>query len=469
MATIDINAESTFAEQIGKFVASDHELDAVNEEWLRLLHLDYAAVTLGGVSRSSALAVRKAIATSPEHGAWTPSSVVSEKDNPSFASAENAALINGTIAHGLELDDTFEEGSLHPAVVIFPALFAVAEEEQINYQRLLIAAGVGYEVMCRVAVLIGAAESYGRGFHPTGISGAIGAAAAVANLLGLGTQETTNAIAISANITAGSLEFLSDGSWTKRLNAGNAAAQGIRAARLAQAGFDAPDTAIEGTNGFLNQYGHGANGRTLTLEFGTAARETSIKFYPCCRYMHGNIDLLRQIYAENPDLNTDDIQRIDAAVISAGAGLVSEPAERKLQVNTPVDAQFNMPFGAAVAIHTGQATVADFDDAPAVAQRYAETMAKVHCYTDREIEEAYPVAWQARVKVVMNDGTEIERFEDAYVGSAAKRASWEQIVDKANGLIGEESARELAQYVQGLSLDAPAALSSAALSMSSVS
>ena len=69
----------------------------------------------------------------------------------------------------------------------------------------------------------------------------------------------------------------------------------------------------------------------------------------------------------------------------------------------------------------------------------------------------------------MNDGTEIERFEDAYVGSAAKRASWEQIVDKANGLIGEESARELAQYVQGLSLDAPAALSSAALSMSSVS
>src|SRR5699024_4735622 len=150
---------------------------AGNEEWLRLLHLDYAAVTLAGVSRSSAPAPRRASATSPEHGAWTPSALVPENDNPPFASPDTAALTNGTVAHGLELDDIFEEGSLHPAVVICPAVFAVAEEEQINYQRLLIAAGVGYEVMCRVAVLIGAAESYGRGFHPTGVSGAIGAAA----------------------------------------------------------------------------------------------------------------------------------------------------------------------------------------------------------------------------------------------------------------------------------------------------
>lgn len=464
-----MHVASSFAEQIGQFVAAEHELDVTNEEWMRLLHLDYAAVVFGGANRSSALAVRHAVETSSERGRWTPSSVVAGKGRPSFASAESAALVNGTIAHGLELDDTFEEGSIHPAVVIFPALFAVAEEEDISYRRLLVAAAVGYEVMCRVAVLLGAAESYGRGFHPTGVSGAIGAAAAVANLLGLSVGESTNAVAISANITAGSLEFLSDGSWTKRLNAGNAAAQGIRAARLAQAGFDAPDSAIEGTNGFLKQYGHGEQQRTLKLEFGTAARETSIKFYPCCRYMHGNIDLLRQIHAEYPDLNPDEICRIDAAVISAGAGLVSEPAERKLHVNTAVDAQFNMPFGAALAIHTGQASVADFDDAPVVAQRYANTMAKVQCYTDERIEENYPAVWQSRVKVVMNDGTEIERFEDAFVGSASKRASLEQIVENARGLIGEGCAHEMAEYVRGLCLDSPAALGPSALGVPSTS
>lgn len=461
------NQKITFAAQIGKFAASNHELDAADEGWLRLLHLDYAAVVLGGLSRNSAIAVRNAYPSmSTERRSWAPSPVATKTGREEFTTAENAALINGTIAHGLELDDTFEEGSLHPGVVIFPALFAVAEEEQLNYRRLLTAAGVGYEVMCRVGVLIGAAESYASGFHPTGISGSIGASAAVSHLLGLSVEESTNAIAIGANVTAGSLEFLSDGSWTKRLNAGNAAAQGVRAARLAQAGFIAPSTAIEGKNGFLNQYGFGVQGDKLKLEFGSAARETSIKFYPCCRYMHGNIDLLREIYAEFPDLNPDDIDRIDAAVISAGAGLVSEPAGRKLQVTTAVDAQFNMPFGAALAIHTGQATVADFDNASVVADRYANTMAKVHCYTDDQVEENYPAAWQARVKVVMNDGTEIERFEDAFVGSAAKRATWEQIVDKASGLIGEDSANELAEHITGIGLEDIATLSPAALKVS---
>lgn len=454
--------QQTFAQQIGEFVSASHTLKAEAEDWMRLLHLDYAAITIGGLDRDSAQTIRRAVQLSSEPGELAPSSVVGAT---AWATPENAALVNGTIAHGLELDDTFEEGSLHPAVVIFPALFAVAEQEGSSYGQVLVAAAVGYEVMCRVGVLIGASESYGRGFHPTGVSGGIGAAAAVANLLGLNAQQATRAVSIGANVTAGSLEFLSDGSWTKRLNAGNAAAQGIRAARLAQAGFVAPDTALEGNNGFLTQYGHGAQGRELTLELGSSALATSIKFYPCCRYMHGNIDLLREIHNEYPELDPATVERIDAAVITAGAGLVSEPAERKLVVNTPVDAQFNMPFGAALALTTGEATVADFDNAPEVATGLAELMAKVNCYTDDEIEAAYPASWQARVKVVLNDGTEIERFEDAYVGSATKRATWEQVTDKAAGLVGEQAALALRDHARTLTLDSTAVLSAAEVSV----
>lgn len=454
--------KQTYARQIGEFASTGHALTAEAEDWMRLLHLDYAAITIGGLDRDSAQTIRRAVQLSSEPGEVTPSSVVGETG---WATPENAALVNGTIAHGLELDDTFEEGSLHPAVVIFPALFAVAEQERSSYGQVLVAAAVGYEVMCRVGVLIGASESYGRGFHPTGVSGGIGAAAAVANLLGLSAQQATDAVSIGANITAGSLEFLSDGSWTKRLNAGNAAAQGIRAARLAEAGFVAPDTALEGVNGFLTQYGHGAQGRELTLELGSSALATSIKFYPCCRYMHGNIDLLREIHNEYPELDPAAVERIDAAVITAGAGLISEPAERKLVVNTAVDAQFNMPFGAALALTTGEATVADFDNAPEVAAGLADLMAKVNCYTDDEIEAAYPASWQARVKVVLSDGTEIERFEDAYVGSAAKRATWEQITDKAAGLVGEQAGLALRDHVRNLALDSTAALSAAEVSV----
>lgn len=429
---------TTFAQQIGAFVAAEHTLTNEVEDWMRLLHLDYLAVTVGGHDRASAAAIRRA----------TPLAEQSE---------EHDALLNGTIAHGLELDDTFEEGSLHPGVVIFPALFAVAKREGSTHGELLTAAAVGYEVMCRVGVLVGAGESYGRGFHPTGVSGAVGAAAAVARLLHLDEKAATDAVAIGANIAAGSLEFLSDGSWTKRLNAGQAAANGIRAARLAQVGFDAPHTAFEGTNGFLYQYGRGTvEGRELNLELGSAALATSIKFYPCCRYMHGNIDLLRDIHRDNPGLDPATIAAIDVAVIKAGARLVSEPPERKLEVTSAVDAQFNMPFGAALAITTGEATVADFDNAPEVAAGLADTIKKVHCYTDDEIEAAYPARWQARVTVKFTDGREISRFSDAFVGSADKRATWEQIEDKAASLVGESVARELAEEAQNRGADSPA-------------
>ena len=445
------------AQQIGDFVAADHALSPELEDWMRLLHLDYAAVTTGGLDRDSAAAVLKAVPTFDEPSLAAPCSVVATPTR--YAAEEHAALINGTIAHGLELDDTHEEGSLHPAVVIFPALFAVAETEGAAYGEVLTAAAVGYEVMCRTAVLIGSAESYGRGFHPTAISGSIGAAAAVSRLLGLDAAAATNAVAVGANLAAGSLEFLSDGSWTKRLNAGHAAANGIRAARLAQVGFDAPATAFEGDNGFLYQYGRGAaEGRELRLELGSAALETSIKFYPCCRYMHGNIDLLREIHHEHPNLDPAEITAIDAAVITAGARLVSEPAERKLIVTSPVDAQFNMPFGAALAITTGEATVADFDNAPEVAKGLAETMAKVRCYTDEEVDAAYPARWQARVTVTLADGTVISRFSDAFVGSATKRATWGQIQDKAASLVGQERARELAEHARSQALEAKASL-----------
>ena len=446
---------TSYARRIGEFIATDHSLSAELEDWMRLLHADYAAITFGGLDRDSAAAVVGAVPLSDIQSESATSTVIGSSVR--YASPEHAALVNGTISHGLELDDTHEEGSLHPAVVIFPALFAVAEQEGSTYGELLTAAAVGYEVMCRVGVLVGAAESYGRGFHPTGISGSVGAAAAVANLLALDTDQGTAAVSIGANIAAGSLEFLSDGSWTKRLNAGHAAANGIRAARLAQVGFVAPETAFEGLNGFLYQYGHGeGESRGFDLVLGSQALETSIKFYPCCRYMHGNIDLLRDIHREYPNLNMDDVETIDAAVITAGARLVSEPPARKLIVNSPVDAQFNMPFGAALALTTGEARVADFDNAPEVATGLADVMAKVNCYTDDEVEAAFPARWQGRVTLKMKNGEEISRFSEAFVGSAAKRATWEQIEDKATSLVGVEHALELIEHARGLGLGEPA-------------
>ncbi|TFD23000.1 MmgE/PrpD family protein [Cryobacterium sp. TMS1-13-1] len=444
---------STVSHRLAAHAVADHTVSPELAEWMRLLLLDYHAITGGGFHRDSAVAARAAVEISEQPTAFFSAALhgVDGAGTSGFATVESAALVNGITAHGLELDDTFEESSLHPGVVIFPAVLALASTRQSLTGEVLRAAIVGYDVMCTVGVLLGARESYGRGFHPTGVAGCLGAAAAAARLLGLTVEQTAHALGLAANMASGSLEFLADGSWTKRLNAGHAAATGIRAAKLAAAGFTAPATAIEGRDGFLVQYGAGVvEGRQLALEFGRSALDTSIKFYPCCRYMHGNIDLLRDIREQNPELGIDDVARIRVGVIRAGASLVSEPAARKLVVNTPVDAQFNMPFGAAVALATGRATVDQFDDAPAVAAELMEWMEKVECYRSDSLEAAFPARWQAEVQVVLRNGTVIEKRENSFRGAPGDRATWADIVQKAEGLIGAPAAKALAASVSEL-------------------
>lgn len=447
--------EKTIARKLADHCRPGTEPTEEAMEWARLLLMDYAAVTSGGAQRESARSIRAGVPTAEQRGGLAISAL---HGSTGWAAPEDAALINGTVAHGLELDDTFEEASLHPAVVVFPAVLAIADERGSSTHDVLRAALIGYDVMCGIGVLLGASESYARGFHPTGVAGAIGSAAAVAALLELDEEQIRNALAIAANLAAGSLEFLSDGSWTKRLNPGHAASVGIRAARLGEAGFVAPDTAFEGRDGFLNQYGQGlVEGRWLHLELGRAALDTSIKFYPCCRYMHGSIDLLRELHQEHSDLELEDVQRIEVGVIKAGAALVSQPPERKLVVRTPVDAQFNMPFGAAVALTTGQATVDQFDRAPELAPDLLPWMEKVVCVDSDRLETAFPAQWQAEVAVTLADGTVHSRQEDAFIGSASRRATWEQIQDKADGLVGQEAARALRDSIDALAADEPLA------------
>lgn len=444
--------EISFARQLARHVTAGHTLNDEITEWMKLLLLDYYAVTTGGAERDSAVVARAAVNTGGRNEHYT----ANVHGTALWATVEDAALVNGITAHGLELDDTFEESSLHPAVAVFPAVLALADEHGYSAQKVLHAATVGYDVMCTAGVLLGAAESYGRGFHPTGVAGVLGVAAAASALFGLDEDQSTHALSLAANLAAGSLEFLSDGSWTKRLNAGHAAASGIRAARLAAAGFTAPETSIEGRDGFLNQYGQGlVQGRGLNLVFGKSALDTSIKFYPCCRYMHGNIDLLRDVHAENPGLDINEIESIEVGVIKAGAALVSEPPARKLMVNTPVDAQFNMPFGAAVALTSGEATVAQFDNAPAVAAELAPWLEKVHCYTSDRLEAAFPASWQAEISIRFKDGRVIEKSEDSFRGAPQDRATRSQLVGKAAGLLTPSAAQALDASIADLRLDAP--------------
>src|SRR5512139_3773459 len=148
-------------------------------------------------------------------------------------SVMNAALINGTMGHILDFDDDHREGTMHPTVVVFPAVFALGETLKASGKELMRALILGLEVMIRVGESF-LGKSYYQGFHPTGTCGVFGAAAGCAMLLGLDVKRTTYAIGLAGSFTAGTQEWSTEGSWQKPLQAGHPAMFGVLSALLAE-------------------------------------------------------------------------------------------------------------------------------------------------------------------------------------------------------------------------------------------
>src|SRR5258708_3510756 len=205
-------------------------------------------------------------------------------------SAVWAALANGTAAHAVELDDVTTESSLHPGVAVIPAALALAEELGASPKQLMEAIVAGYEVTMRVGNALNPASAYARGFHPTGVAGVFGSTIAARRLLGLKPETLAIAMGIAGTMASGSLEYLADGAWTKRLNPGWAGHAGITAAQLAQAGFSGPTSVFEGRLGVLHADRDAPLPERLLADLGQPLQvmRVSIKPYACCRYNHGH-------------------------------------------------------------------------------------------------------------------------------------------------------------------------------------
>src|SRR3982075_1644278 len=160
-------------------------------------------------------------------------------------SPAGAAFVNGTAIHGEDFDDTFEGGPVHAGAVIVPAVLAACERYNPDGPSALLGIAVGVEVMCRLST-VAPTLAHKAGFHPTAIFGAAGAAAGVATALGLDRRQTVDALGIVGSMASGIIEYLAEGTWTKRMHAGWAAQSGLRAALLAQHGFVGPRTVFGG-------------------------------------------------------------------------------------------------------------------------------------------------------------------------------------------------------------------------------
>ena len=273
-----------------------------------------------------------------------------------------AALLNGTLGHSLDFDDTHADSSLHPSAPVLPAALAAAELVDAGGADFLAAVVIGFEVCCRLGNALDPTAHYARGFHPTATAGVFGAAAAAGRLLGLDARQMESAFGVAASQASGSLQFLENGAWNKRYQVGEAAMKGLIAASLAAEGFVGASDAIDGKHGFLAGYSDGARPERAVAGLGTVWETLKIgmKPYPACRYTHAAVDGLLALQAAH-GWPLDQIQRITVGLHRNGIALVGAPLDDKRRARSIVQGQFSMPFAAAVALLRGRFGWDDYD------------------------------------------------------------------------------------------------------------
>ena len=335
---------------LGSFVSSIR-LEAIPSAALRVVHtgfVDCVGTLIAGSIEEPPRLLHKALAPPPGDATLY---LVGPR-----VSAPEAAWINGTAAHALDYDDVSLRG--HPSTVLVPAILAEAEGLGSSGAEMATAYVAGYEVWAELAGR-DPDQHHQKGWHPTGIFGAIAAAAACASLRRLGPEQATQAIALGASHSSGLVANF--GTMTKPYHAGKAAHAGVISARLAEAGFTASADALEHPLGFLAAVSpKGAADRERAAQAGRAwqilSQGLSVKKYPLCYCTHraidGMLDLLRaqQVHGEDVKSITVSTSRRNATIL------------RNQQPQTGLEAKFSMQFAMAASILAGRVGLAELTD-----------------------------------------------------------------------------------------------------------
>jgi 2-methylcitrate dehydratase PrpD len=344
-------------------------------------------------------------------------------------SAAGAALVNGTAAHGEDFDDTFEGGPVHAGAVVVPAVFAACERHNPDGAAALKGIAVGVEVLCRLSLVVPKAV-HKAGFHPTAVFGAMGAAAGVAAALGADRKQIVDALGIAGSMASGIIEYLAEGTWTKRMHAGWAAQSGLRAALMAKSGFSGPRTVFEGAHGLFHGFAHTTQGNydALLGDFGArwVTETLAFKPYPCGTMTHPYIDCARRLAARG--IRPEEVTEI---VCDVGEGTVHrlwEPLAAKQKPANGYAGKFSQPYCVAAALVRHNVGLGDFTDDAVRDARVLGLAAKVRYRVDPA--NPYPDAFTGHVRATLNDGSVVEERQPHFRGGAREPLTRADIEDK---------------------------------------
>jgi 2-methylcitrate dehydratase PrpD len=341
---------SALTTQLGRFAAAlrYEDLPSQARDYIKIGFTDCAGVMIAGCREE---AVRILMATlAPPPGEAT--LYFSTSSAPAFA----AAIINGTAAHALDYDDVAHRG--HPSAVLVPAILAEAQSVGASGKDMIVAYAAGYETWAEL-VSREPDQHHEKGWHPTGVFGAIAAAAACASLRKLDAEKAAHAIALGASQSAGVMANF--GTMTKPFHAGRSAQSGLLAARLAGNGFTASLDALEHRQGFLAAVSpKGRMDLDGPVEAGKVWRildeKLSVKKYPLCYCTHRALDAVLDLVRANPI----DPAAIENVTVSTSPHYVA--ILRNHAPQTALEGKFSMEFAMACAITTGRAGPAELRD-----------------------------------------------------------------------------------------------------------
>ena len=416
------------ARYASELVFDDLPLEVVERS--KLLLLDFLAVTIGG--RYKADTTGQLIDAAETLG-WRAGTATALGLSADFVPSA-AALINGTLAHSLEFDDTHSAASLHPSATVIPAVLAAAEMRAASGRDLITAIVAGYELCCRISKAMVPSEHYARGFHPTATVGVFAAAAAAARVFGLTPDGVANALGLAGSQAAGSMQFMDNAAWNKRFHVGAAAQNGLIAAVLACQGYLGAGAAIEGEKGFLNAYAPNPVPERAVAGLGEHYETMAIalKPYSGCRMVHAAIDATLQL-REAHRLAPESVESVSIGLSQLALDITGFPQAQKRRPRSIVESQFSMHMCAAIALSQGSLTWANYE----TLWQDADILSlcdRVSVYHDAEVQEDYPERLSGRVRIRAAGATH-ELKIDVPSGEPEQFLSAAEIQNKFAGLV----------------------------------
>ena len=343
------------------------------------------------------------------------------------ATTRCAALINGTAAHTVEVDDIYRDGIYHPGAPTIAAALAVSQAKKLSGAQFLRGVIVGYEISTRIGAAMGRAHY--KHWHNTGTIGCFGAAAACSELLGLGKEQFAHALATVATFAAALQQAFRMDSMSKPLHAGRAAEAGVTAALAAQAGVTGSLDCIEG---FGKAMGDGPDWEKALATLGRDFHITKMTFknHACCGHTFAAIDGALEV-KKKMNFQVQDIRSVKVGTYRAGLEVAHYEEPR-----TPAEGRFSLKYVVATALTHGSVRLAAFEEDRLNDPLTRELMKKVAVELDPQLDATFPAQRAARVRIQLENGRSEEHLQPTRKGDPDMPLSDQELNHKFLELAG---------------------------------